>query len=141
MFHSFSKVVTVAGIAAAAFAGVSATALAAPAAHASVVTMTKAKPLPPVTSNPASNLSVQPGTGGAPAENVTVVPPVPSATVCPPGVISCENRLSNTTQSEQTAFNGAGAEGGNAIAGLISSVVTGIPSFFLDLVQGFFGLF
>jgi hypothetical protein len=149
MFHSFTKAVTVASIAAAAFTAVSATALAAPAAHASAITLIATKPakpakpataLPPVSSTgPAQSISVQPGAGGSAAESVSEVPPANSgSTTCPPGQISCQTQISNTVQNEQNTFDYGGGAVGNGISSLISSVVVGIPTFCLNLVQGFF---
>jgi hypothetical protein len=154
MFHTFSKVVTAAGIAAAVFSGVSVTALAAPAAHASAIALTATKPakpakpepakpavaLPPVsTVGPAQSISVQPGQGGGAAESVSEVPPANSGpSTCPPGQIACQTQISNTVQNEQNTFDYGGGAVGNGISSLISSVVVGVPTFFLNLVQGFF---
>jgi hypothetical protein len=143
MSFSFSKVVTAGSIAAAAFVGVSGTALAAPAAHASAIGLSATKPakaLPPVsTTGPAQSISVQPGQGGGAAESVSEVPPAPTSSApCPPGQIACQTQISNTVQNEQNTFDYGGGAVGNGISSLISSVVVGVPTLFLNLVQGFF---
>jgi len=129
MFHSFSKAVTVTAIAAAAFGGVSATALAAPAAHASAITLTVPKP-----ASPTPNVAVQQGNGGGATGSITKAQPADTGSSAGCTGTACGNGSSNTTQNgDASAVNG--------VEDMIGSMVVGIPTLCLDLIQGFLNMF
>jgi hypothetical protein len=115
MRNALCKTIAVAGLATAAFVGVSAPSFAAT--------------VPAGGNNAPQQLTLVPGGNGS------------DGAQCVKGSPACEVRTSVTTRNEQNMFNFGGAELGGGAANLVSSAIGGLASFALDLVQSFGHIF